>query len=52
MQEVRKQLLKGALLQLQLQGLLADELLHVQACFYQAEFEVSQSPHEWGVDVL
>lgn len=52
LKEVCKQLLEGALLHLQIQGLLAHELQQVQARFCQAELEAGQPPHHWGVDVL
>ena len=52
LQEVGQQLVRGALLQPPLPGVLPDELQRVQAALHEAKPEVPESPHQRAADIL
>ena len=52
LQEVGQQLVRGALLQLPLPGVLPGELQRVQTALHEAEPEVPQSSHQRVADIL
>lgn len=52
LQEVGQQLVRGALLQPPLPGILPDELQRVQAALHEAKPEVPESSHQRAADIL